>query len=181
MTALRRRFCIPALRHTTMEKLVENASLVNANIAGTPTATPVTPKKTKPTQCRKWSSLTVSASFGKNWRRWTHTLSARVATLFGACRSAVLGPFHVVSSYGGKGSCSESVMTAAARMALTFLWHGSYGGVSRLGCSAIWSWSSILSSSARQLCNRFCAEASSFKHHDFEQRDTPNFPDEIYR
>ena len=24
-------------------------------------------------------------------------------------------------------------MTAAARMALTFLWHGSYGGVSRLG------------------------------------------------
>ena len=36
-----------------------------------------------------------------------------------------LGPFHVVSKYGGKGSCSASVMTAAARMAVTVLWHGS--------------------------------------------------------
>ena len=35
--------------------------------------------------------------------------------------------------YGGEGSCSESVMTAAARMALTFLWHDCHGGVSRLG------------------------------------------------
>ena len=32
--------CIPALPRTTMEKLVENVSLVNMNIAGTPTATP---------------------------------------------------------------------------------------------------------------------------------------------
>ena len=83
-------------------------------------------------QKRKWSSLTVSASFGKNWKS-THTLSSHVATFFEACRSAVLGPFHVASKYGGKGPCSESVMTVAARMALTSLWHGNYGGVSRLG------------------------------------------------
>ena len=30
-----------------------NASLVNMNVAGTPTATPATPKKTKPTKCKK--------------------------------------------------------------------------------------------------------------------------------
>ena len=45
--------CIPALAKTTMEKLVGKASLVNMNVAGTPTATPATPKKTKPTKCKK--------------------------------------------------------------------------------------------------------------------------------
>ena len=43
-----------------------------------------------------------------------------------------MGPFRVVSKYGRKGSCSESVMTATARMALTFFWLGRYGGVSQL-------------------------------------------------
>ena len=45
--------CIPALAQATMEKLVENVSLVNMNIAGTPIATPVMSKKTKPTKCNE--------------------------------------------------------------------------------------------------------------------------------
>ena len=121
--------CIPALLHTTIENLVENVSLVNMKIAGTPTATPVTEENETDEMQKEnifWQKL-------EEVDESTHTLSSRVATFFKACRSAVLGPFHVVSNYGGKGSCSESVMTAAARMALTFLWHGSYGGVSRLG------------------------------------------------
>ena len=116
---------------------MENVSLVGMNIAGTPTATPVTPRKTKPTKCKKKvvkpDGLGIFRQKMEEVNESTHTLSTRVATFFDACRSAVLGPFHVVLNCGGKGSCSESVMTAAARMALTFLWHGSYGGVSRLG------------------------------------------------
>ena len=134
---------------------------MNMNIVGTPTAAPVTPKKAKPTKCKnkvvKPDGLGIFRQKLEEVDESTHTLSTRVATFFEACRSAVLGPFHVVSKYGGKGSCSESVMTAASRMALTFLWHGSCGGVSRLGplrlVLSVWSWSSILSSSARQLCN----------------------------
>ena len=107
------------------------------NIAGTPTATPVTPKKTKPTKFKKkvvkLDGLSICRQKLEEADELTHTLSTRVAKLFDACRSAVLGPFHIVSKYGGKGSRSESVMTAAARKALTFLWHGCYGGVSRLG------------------------------------------------
>ena len=93
--------CIPALPQTTMEKLVENVSLVNMNIAGTPTATPVTPKKTK---CKK--KVVKPDGFGifrqdlEEVDESMHTLSTRVATFFDPCRSAVLGPVHVV--YGGK-------------------------------------------------------------------------------
>ena len=119
-----------------METPVENVSLVNMNIAGTPTATPVTLKKTKPTKCRKKvfrpDGLGIFGQKLGEVDESTHTLSTRVATFFDL--AALLFWVHsTLSKYGGKGSCSEEVMTAAARMALTFLWHGSYGGVSRLG------------------------------------------------
>ena len=65
-TALQRR---SALVQTTMEKLVEKDSLVNMNIAGTPTTTPVTPKKTKPTKRKK--KVVKLDGLCINWRRWT--------------------------------------------------------------------------------------------------------------
>ena len=92
------------------------------NIAGTPTATPVTPKKTKLTKCKKkvvkLDGLGIFRQTLEEVDESTHTLSTRVATFFGACRSAILGPFHVVLMcirlqrlsflYG----CSEAVKTA---------------------------------------------------------------------
>ena len=79
---------------------MENVSLVNMNIAGTPTATPVTPKM--PTHCKKKvvmpDGLGIFRQKLEEVDESTHTLSTRVATFFEACRSAVLGPFHVVSN-----------------------------------------------------------------------------------
>ena len=78
--------CIPALAQTTMEKPVENVSLVNMNIAGTPTATPVTLKKTKPTKCKKKvlkpDGLGIFGQKLGEVDESTHTLSTRVATFF---------------------------------------------------------------------------------------------------
>ena len=82
--------CIPALAQTSMEKLVENVSLVNMIIAGNPTAT----KRTKPTKCKvkvvKPDGLGIFRQKQEEVDESTHTLSARVATFFDACRSAVL-------------------------------------------------------------------------------------------
>ena len=104
---------IPALPQTKMEKLAGNVSLVNMNIAGTPTATPVTPTKTKPTKCTKkvvkLDGLSIFRQKLEEVDESTHILSTRVATFVEACRSTVLGPCHAVSKCGGKGSCSEFI------------------------------------------------------------------------
>ena len=116
-----------------MAKLVENVSCEHEH-RGNSHSHASDAKETKPTKCKK--KVVKPDGFGKKLEEEdgsTHTLSTRVATFLEACRSAVLGPFHVVTKNGGKGSCSESAMTAAACMTLTFLWHGSYGGGSRLG------------------------------------------------
>ena len=167
---------------------MENVSLVNMNIAGTPTATPVTPK------CKKKvvmpDGLGIFRQKLEEVDGSTHTLSTRVATFFEACRSAVLGPSHVVSRYGGKGSCSESVMTAAARMALTFLWHGSHDGVSRLGplrrvLSDLVLEHHPLIFSASALQSLIFEDGAVPKHHHvsitLSSNGPPNSPDEIYR
>ena len=69
---------------------MENVPLVNMNIAGTPTATPVTPKKTKPTKCKKKvvkpDGLGIFRQKMEEVDESTHTLSTRDATLFEACR-----------------------------------------------------------------------------------------------
>ena len=100
-----------------------------------------------------------------------------------------LGPCYVVLKDGGKGSCSEFVMTAAARMASTSLWHGCFGGVSARSSAANAQRHGLGGASAHLQCVSFaiapirgwrCAEASSCKHDALEQRTTPNSPDEIY-
>ena len=165
-----------------MEKLVENVSLVNISIAGTPTATPVTPKKTKPTKCKnkvvKPHGLGIFRQKLKDVdesRRTRCPLEVRRSLT----RAALLFWDH----------SDVSVMTAAARMALTFLWHGSCGGASRLGPLRRVLCDMILEQHSHLQCGSFaiapfrrwrCAEASTCKQHAVEQRATPNSPDEVY-
>ena len=179
--------CIPALLQTTMEKLVGNVSCEHEHRGNSNShASDAEENETDELQKRKVvkpDGLSIFLQTLEEVDESTHTLSTRVATFCEACRSAVLGPFHVVSKYGGKGSCSESVMT--------FLWYGflwrclstgsSSASAQRYDLGAASSHLQRVSFALPPFRGWCCAEGSSCKHHALEQRATPNSPDEVYR
>ena len=130
---------------------MEDVSLVNMNIAGTPTARPTTPKKTTRTTCKKIvvkpDGLGISRQKLEEVDEPTHALRCPLELRRSLTRVALLFLVHsTLSKYGGKGSCSETYGMAAMAVSLASVLYGE--------CSATWSWNSILSFSVRQLSNR---------------------------